>query len=92
MTAIRWISNQELFASFGYARAIQAIGQLLESGFDPASDKQRTFVNFEHGQGLVMPSEIGDFAGLKFVTVAPENKKHNLDRIQGIYSLLTRRP
>jgi len=87
MTAIRWISNQELFASFGYARAIEAIGQLLERGFDPASDKQRTFVNFEHGQGLVMPSEIGDFAGLKFVTVAPENPKHNLDRIQGIYSL-----
>lgn len=34
-----------------------------------------------------MPSEIGQFAGLKFVTVAPDNPALGQDRIQGIYSL-----
>lgn len=38
-----------------------------------------------------MPSEIGQFAGLKFVTVAPDNPARGQDRIQGIYSLFDSR-
>ena len=87
MSGIKWVTNQELFEDFGYQGAISAISDLLSSGFDPASDKPRSFVNFEHGQGLIMPSEIGEYVGLKFVTVAPHNPSKNLDRIQGIYTL-----
>lgn len=86
MTTIEWISDSELF-DFGFAAATESIARTLESGFDPATDKVRSFVDFSRGQGLVMPSEIGDYVGLKFVTVAPENPKRELDRIQGVFTL-----
>lgn len=87
MTDIKWITNEQLFSEFGYRGAITAIADLLESGYDPATDKPRSFVDFQHGQGLIMPSEIGEYVGLKFVTVAPANPSKNLERIQGIYTL-----
>ena len=90
MTQIDWISDSAL-SDYGHAAAIDAISRTLESGFDPSSDKVRSFVEFSQGQGLVMPSEIGDYVGLKFVTVAPGNPSNNLDRIQGIFTLFDSR-
>jgi len=88
MKQIRWVEALDLFEGFGYGKAISALASLLESGFDPAKDHSRLHVNFDNGEGLLMPSEIGDRVGLKFVTVAPSNPAKGLDRIQGIYSLL----
>lgn len=88
MTPIRWLDSQELFDSYGYGRAIAALTTLLESGFDPGQDHPRFRVDFSNGQGLLMPSEISNRVGLKFVTVAPSNPSQGLSRIQGIYSLL----
>ena len=88
MNQIRWIDSKELFEVFGYGRAIAAITALLDSGFDPSGDHPRLHVDFSHGQGLLMPSEIGQRVGLKFVTVAPANPSKGRDRIQGLYSLL----
>jgi len=88
MKQIPWVEALDLFEGFGYGKAISALASLLESGFDPAKDHSRLHVNFDNGEGLLMPSEIGDRVGLKFVTVAPSNPAKGLDRIQGIYSLL----
>ena len=66
MSAIRWVTETELLDAFGYARGIDAINQTLSRGFDPAQDKKRMILDFSSGQGLVMPSEEGKFAGLKF--------------------------
>ena len=88
MNQIRWIDSVELFEAFGYSRAISAVTTLLESGFDPSLDHPRLHVEFSNGQGLLMPSEISNRVGLKFVTVAPSNPSKGLNRIQGIYSLL----
>ena len=88
MRVIRWVTETELFGAFGYARGIGAIDQTLSRGFDPAQDNKRIILDFSHGHGLVMPSEEGKFAGLKFVTVAPGNRDQNLPRIQGVYTLL----
>jgi ornithine cyclodeaminase/alanine dehydrogenase-like protein (mu-crystallin family) len=87
LSPAKWISDQELFIKFGYRKAIEAISQALTDGFDPATDKSRSFVEFASGQGLVMPSENAEFVGLKFVTVAPKNPAKNIPRIQGIYTL-----
>ena len=87
LSPAKWISDQELFIKFGYRKAIEAISQALTGGFDPATDKSRSFVEFASGQGLVMPSENAEFVGLKFVTLAPKNPAKNIPRIQGIYTL-----
>jgi ornithine cyclodeaminase len=87
MSPVQWVSDQELFSKFGYGKAIAAVSQALTDGFDPATDKPRSFVEFGSGQGLVMPSENLQFVGLKFVTLAPKNPSKGIPRIQGIYTL-----
>jgi len=68
--------------------AIRAVQAVLESGFDPARDPIRTIVDVEHGQLLLMPSDLGRYVGQKLATVAPGNPARGLERIQGVYLLL----
>src|SRR5690606_19627615 len=42
----------------------------------------------ERGEFLIMPSEAAGFAGVKVLSVAPDNPAAGLERIQGIYVLL----
>lgn len=88
MSGIPFIETATLMSEFGYSKAISAITETLELDFDPEKDLTRNTVEFRSGHGLVMPSELGDRVGLKFVTVAPQNSAKNLPRIQGIYTLL----
>jgi ornithine cyclodeaminase/alanine dehydrogenase-like protein (mu-crystallin family) len=60
---------------------------VVVAGFDPADDIARSSVDTVHGQFLLMPSERDDFAGVKVVTVAPDNPSLGLPRIQGVYLL-----
>jgi ornithine cyclodeaminase/alanine dehydrogenase-like protein (mu-crystallin family) len=87
MSAVRWVDSETLLEDFGFSRAIAAISEVLESGYDPEIDHSRSVINFAEGQGLVMPSEYMNRVGLKIVTVAPNNPASGLDRIQGIYTL-----
>ena len=87
MNGVRWVDSRTLLEDFGFGRAIAAISEALESGYDPETDHSRSVISFAEGQGLVMPSEYMDRVGLKFVTVAPKNPGVGLDRIQGIYTL-----
>ncbi|MFE6255734.1 ornithine cyclodeaminase family protein [Agromyces sp. NPDC057865] len=68
--------------------AVRAVQAVLESGFDPARDPIRTIVDVEHGQLLLMPSDLGRYVGQKLATVAPGNPARGLERIQGVYLLL----
>jgi len=68
--------------------AIRAVQAVLESGFDPARDPIRTIVDVEHGELLLMPSDLGRYVGQKLATVAPGNPARGLERIQGVYLLL----
>lgn len=67
--------------------ATRALQKALRE-FDPANALQRRIENVEHGQLLLMPAEVGRFAGQKFATVAPANTERGLDRIQAVYILL----
>lgn len=69
------------------AAAVEAVTATLRAGFDPADDTPRTGAPTTHGQFLFMPSEIGDVAGLKVVTIAPDNPSAGLPRIQASYLL-----
>ncbi|MBO3747100.1 ornithine cyclodeaminase family protein [Streptosporangiaceae bacterium NEAU-GS5] len=67
--------------------AVQAIVDALQEGLDPAADPARTAVSTAHGQLLLMPAEGRDHAGVKVVTVAPDNPARGQPRIQGLYLL-----
>jgi len=87
MTHAPHIGADELRAALSPAGAVDAITAALVAGFDPAEDIARSSVSTVHGQILLMPSERGDFAGVKVVTVAPDNPSVGLPRIQGTYLL-----
>jgi ornithine cyclodeaminase len=74
-------------AALGPAAAVQAITDALRGGLDPAGDPARIPVDLGRGQFLLMPSETTAAAGVKVVTVAPENPTRGLPRIQAAYLL-----
>lgn len=85
MSGVPHIGADAMIAALPPRAAVDAISAALIGGFDPADDLVRSSVNTAHGQFLLMPSEHGAFAGVKVVTVAPDNPSAGLPRIQGIY-------
>jgi len=69
-------------------RAIRALQRELRSGLNPALDLKRNVLDVQHGQLFYMPSQFGEFVGVKVSTVAPENPTVGKNRIQGIYILM----
>jgi ornithine cyclodeaminase len=77
-------------AALGPAAAVRAITDALLGGLDPAADPSRVAVDLTQGQFLLMPSEVPAAAGVKVVTVAPDNPTHGLPRVQAAYLLFDR--
>lgn len=68
--------------------AIEGVGAALRSGYDPDDDLPRTIVDVPGGQLLLMPAALDGAAGQKLATVAPDNPRRGLERIQALYILL----
>jgi ornithine cyclodeaminase/alanine dehydrogenase-like protein (mu-crystallin family) len=81
------IFDANAVSALGPAAAVRAISDALRAGLDPAVDPPRTAVRLAHGQFLLMPSEVSAAAGVKVVTVAPDNPLRGLPRIQAEYLL-----
>ena len=79
--------DAEAVGALGAAGAVRAITDALRGGIDPAADPPRTAVGLSHGQFLLMASEGPAAAGVKVVTVAPDNPTHGLPRVQAAYLL-----
>jgi ornithine cyclodeaminase len=84
--AVRFL-DADAVAALGPAAAVKAITDALRGGLDPAVDQARIPVEVTNGQFLLMPSESMDAAGVKVVTVAPDNPAHGLPRVQAVYLL-----
>lgn len=82
--------DADAVAALGPAAAVRAITDALRGGVDPATDPPRVPVGLTHGEFLLMPSEAPDAAGVKVVTVAPDNPTRGLPRIQAAYLLFDR--
>ena len=85
------ILDADAVSALGPAAAIRAIRDALLEGLDPASDPPRVSVDLSQGQFLLMPSEVSSAAGVKVVTVAPDNPALGLPRIQAAYLVFDRR-
>jgi ornithine cyclodeaminase/alanine dehydrogenase-like protein (mu-crystallin family) len=74
-------------AALGPVAAVRAVTDALRGGVDPATDPPRIPVGLTHGQFLLMPSQAAAGAGVKVVTVAPDNPGRGLPRVQAAYLL-----
>ncbi len=68
--------------------AARALERALAAGLDPEADPPRQIVDVPAGQILVMPASARRHAGVKVVTIAPENPAAGRPRIHGVYVLL----
>ncbi|MEV4539230.1 ornithine cyclodeaminase family protein [Asanoa sp. NPDC049518] len=66
--------------------AVEAIASALVAGLDPSADLPRQAVPLHGGELMLMPSELSQaYAGIKVLTVAPDNPARGLPRIQASY-------
>jgi ornithine cyclodeaminase len=84
------VLDADAVAALGPAAAIRAIADALHGDVDPAGDPPRAAVELARGQFLLMPSEGTTGAGVKVVTVAPDNPTQGLPRIHAVYVLFDR--
>ncbi|WP_269928400.1 ornithine cyclodeaminase family protein [Kocuria massiliensis] len=84
---IRTVNAEQVLAHLPMRAAVDALKQALLQGFDPSQAHTRTSAGLTHGEFLMMPSEFGDYAGVKILTVGPGNPQRGLPKIQGQYLL-----
>ncbi|MFI7107967.1 ornithine cyclodeaminase family protein [Nonomuraea sp. NPDC050227] len=88
MSALPYIDGPVLERLVPVGRAVAVLEQALRDGLDPELTPRRPAVDLPAGQLLLMPAAAGRYAGVKAVTVTPDNPGRGLPRIQGTYLLL----
>jgi len=83
---MRFIDTEQVRA-LGPVAATRALVAALQSGLDPAASPPRIAVDLQAGHLLLMPAHDDVVAGVKLVTVAPDNPARGLPRIQAAYLL-----
>jgi ornithine cyclodeaminase/alanine dehydrogenase-like protein (mu-crystallin family) len=80
----RCIDADTVHSALSYPDLVTALANALRR---PGHTPPRQIVDTTAGQILLMPAELGPFAGVKVVTIAPANPVRGLPRINGIYVL-----
>jgi ornithine cyclodeaminase len=80
-----WIDAATIHSALSYPDAVGAIAEAVTAGMGTTPPRQA--VDTSAGQILLMPSELGRYAGVKVVTIAPANPDRGLPRINGVYVL-----
>ena len=80
------VIDAEAVAALGWPAAIDAVrvAAVSDSGTAVAP---RTVVDVRAGQLLLMPAAVDRYAGVKVVSIAPDNPAHGRPRVQGAYLL-----
>ncbi|MCB4209108.1 ornithine cyclodeaminase family protein [Arthrobacter sp. UM1] len=91
-TGPRWIGADEVMRSLPPERAVECLRAVLDSGFNPERDGERTRLETAGGTLLQMPSTLevagrGVFTGVKLLTLTPRNAQAGLPVIQGVCQL-----
>ncbi|MDR5701562.1 ornithine cyclodeaminase family protein [Agromyces aerolatus] len=84
-----YFDADEIRGVLTFERAIDAIDRALRSGVDPEDDAPRLFSPAPNGEFLIMPATGAAYSGVKALTVAPGNPERGLEKIQGVYVLVS---
>lgn len=85
MDEVKNLDADAVFAALSPAEAVAALRAALASDFDPADDIPRTITDISAGNMIFMPSEIGDWVGVKLAGVSVGNPERGLPRIMAQY-------
>jgi ornithine cyclodeaminase/alanine dehydrogenase-like protein (mu-crystallin family) len=85
MNSPLWIDATTIHSALSYPDAVAVIAAAVTAGMGATPPRQ--VVDTSAGQVLLMPAELGDYAGVKVVTIAPANPERGLPRINGVYVL-----
>jgi ornithine cyclodeaminase len=89
MTSPLWIDAETVHSALSWRDAVAAVAHAVAAGM--GTTPRRQIVDTGAGQILLMPSELGTYAGVKVVTIAPDNPSRGLPRINGVYVLFDAR-
>ncbi|WP_262059788.1 ornithine cyclodeaminase family protein [Streptomyces sp. STR69] len=87
MTAFTHFDHDRILTLVRPRQAVESVERALRGGLETGRGPARQIADVSHGQFLLMPSEVGAFAGVKVATVAPENPRRGRPRIQATYLL-----
>ncbi|MCF2572390.1 ornithine cyclodeaminase family protein [Brevibacterium sp. UCMA 11754] len=85
MDEVKNLDAEAVFAALSPAEAVAALRAALANDFDPADDIPRTITDISAGNMIFMPSEIGDWVGVKLAGVSVGNPERGLPRIMAQY-------
>ena len=85
MDNVKYLDTETVFATLSPAEAVASLREALATDFDPSNDIPRTITDISAGNMIFMPSEIGEWVGVKLVGVSVGNNERGLPRIMAQY-------
>ena len=92
MDEVKNLDAEAVFATLTPAEAVASLREAFASDFDPADDIPRTISDISAGNMIFMPSEIGDWVGVKLAGVSVGNPERGLPRIMAQYLMYDSAP
>jgi 1-piperideine-2-carboxylate/1-pyrroline-2-carboxylate reductase [NAD(P)H] len=87
MTSLPYLDAAAVRAALPWDVAVHGLEQALAGDVDPENDGPRLFAPTNRGEFLLMPATTKSSAGVKVLTIAPDNPDRGLEKIQGTYLL-----
>lgn len=88
MSNLTYLSGAEVADLVSAEECVGVLERALQQGVvDPEADSARLFSDLRAGEFLLMPTDLGDYAGVKVVGIAPGNPAVGHPKIQGVYTL-----
>ncbi|MGO3089831.1 MAG: ornithine cyclodeaminase family protein [Galactobacter sp.] len=87
MTSLPYFDAAAVRAALPWDVAVSGLERALAGDVDPENDGPRLFAPTNRGEFLLMPATTKSSAGVKVLTIAPDNPERGLEKIQGTYLL-----
>ena len=85
---MRYLTSNEVLSAVAPRAAIDALREVLQGGFDPATDPHRQKVALPHGEMHLLPSALDGAVGVKVLGIQPAGSDVDVPLVQGSYLLM----
>lgn len=85
---MRYVSSGAVLSPLTPRDAVDALRNVLQGGFDPATVAHRQNVALPHGEMHLLPSALDGAVGVKVLGIQPAGSTIDVPRVQGSYLLM----